>query len=147
MARNLYLGFGSGLLAGVLGTIGMTGGRAVPRAMAQVPELPTGLREVGAPARVPEIPPPIVKVAPPPAPAQPGAPPDRSPFDPESPAPGDVPAPVLLPSHRFQISTWAYPGTSGMSPPSYGAYLVDTQTGKVWASKDGGRMKPVPKSE
>jgi hypothetical protein len=36
MSRNLYLGFGAGLLAGVLGTIGLTGGHVLPRAMAQV---------------------------------------------------------------------------------------------------------------
>src|SRR3954454_6992778 len=36
MRRTGLIGFGAGLLAGVVGTIALTGGHAVPRALAQV---------------------------------------------------------------------------------------------------------------
>ncbi|XZE19402.1 hypothetical protein SH449x_004721 [Pirellulaceae bacterium SH449] len=33
---------------------------------------------------------------------------------------------------RFQISAWAYTGSSNHGPTN-GAYIIDTRTGKVWA--------------
>jgi hypothetical protein len=47
--------------------------------------------------------------------------------------------PSLAP--RFQVSAWAYPATLNGSNSdqrqlaSFGAYIVDTQTGKVWHSE------------
>jgi hypothetical protein len=91
---NGLVGFGAGLLAGVLLTIVLSGGQEVPRAMAQAP--PT--------------------------------------------APG--------PSQRYALSAWSYPGTANdtrgsISPASYGAYIVDAQTGKVWVSTDGANLKQI----
>ena len=79
---NLLVGFGLGLLSGLLGAVVFLGGQA-PRAFAQAP----------------------------PAPA-----------------------------HRFAISAWAQSGSQGVSP-SNGAYLLDTESGKVWSIV--GNQKPV----
>jgi hypothetical protein len=47
---------------------------------------------------------------------------------------------------RYEFKVWAYPGSSGERgpfPPSHGAYVLDTATGKLWQTTDGGNLKPV----
>ena len=91
--RNLSIGFVAGLLAGVLGTIALTGGPAVPRAMAQNQATQPGLTQ------------------------------------------------------RYELSSWAHPasysGTGNFSGASHGAYILDTQTGKVWQVSEGGQPKAL----
>jgi hypothetical protein len=88
--KNSFVGFGAGLVAGVVATIALSGGQEIPRAMAQDP--------------------------------QPAA------------------------SHRYLMQSWAYP--AAVSPttsyaPGSGAYILDTQSGKVWVSKEGGRLQSI----
>jgi hypothetical protein len=45
--RNRFIGFGAGLLAGVVVTIALSGGHAVPPALAQAP--PASPADLGAP--------------------------------------------------------------------------------------------------
>jgi hypothetical protein len=54
------------------------------------------------------------------------------------------PAPV----QRYQLSTWAYPagsiGTTGSgSMAAHGAYVLDTQTGKVWQIREEGKPQLI----
>ena len=56
-------------------------------------------------------------------------------------------APLSAPG-RFQVAAWAYPGAmggvgAGSIPSSHGAYILDTQTGKAWQTKDGGALEPI----
>jgi hypothetical protein len=43
---------------------------------------------------------------------------------------------------RYQVSSWAQTGSPGM-PPAFGAYVLDTQTGQLWISRDGEGLKPA----
>jgi hypothetical protein len=49
-------------------------------------------------------------------------------------------------TQRYQVSSWAHPGAGGIAP-SHGAYIIDTQTGKVWGGREGERLKPVGRVE
>src|SRR4051794_24230091 len=60
----------------------------------------------------------------------------------EQPRPATVQPPQVPtqpPVHRYQISAWAQPGatrdTGGFIRPEHGAYVLDTQSGKVWEIK------------
>lgn len=49
---------------------------------------------------------------------------------------------------RYQIAAWAYPARSIQSSdssnqPSHGAYILDTQSGKVWQVIEGGKPEPI----
>ena len=92
--RQLLVGFGGGLIAGLAVGAGWLGGRALPRAEAQ---------------------------------------------------PGRAEPP------RFELKTWAYPGTAqgngGVIPGSHGAYILDTATGKLWQSKDGGQIATLGQAQ
>jgi hypothetical protein len=47
---------------------------------------------------------------------------------------------------RYQVSSWAHPGAMserGSMAPSFGAYVLDTETGKLWLSRDGGELQQV----
>ena len=51
-------------------------------------------------------------------------------------------------TRRFQISAWAHPAgthtiTGGGSNAMHGAYVLDTQTGKVWRIREGGKPEPI----
>jgi hypothetical protein len=46
------------------------------------------------------------------------------------------------PAGRYQISAWAHPG-NGALLPSHGAYLLDTQTGRMWRIIDDGELRRV----
>lgn len=51
-------------------------------------------------------------------------------------------------TQRFQISAWAHPAgtysnTGVGSNAMHGAYVLDTQTGKVWQIKEGGKPEPI----
>ena len=35
-------------------------------------------------------------------------------------------------ANRFQVSAFAYPASEQLNQPMYGAYIIDTVTGKVW---------------
>jgi hypothetical protein len=52
-------------------------------------------------------------------------------------------------SQRYQIATWSYPGLQNagnvVGQPSYGAYILDTQTGSVWVSHPGQRLESIGK--
>lgn len=92
--RDLSLGFGAGLAAGVAAAAVLTGfdGRGTSRAAAQ---------------------PPPVTAAP-----------------------------------RFQVSAWSYPATASsggavVSPASFGAYALDTRSGKVWLIRQNGNPEPL----
>lgn len=47
----------------------------------------------------------------------------------------------------FWISTWAHPpafGPNGASiAASHGAYILDTRRGRVWLTKDGGKLQEI----
>jgi hypothetical protein len=47
---------------------------------------------------------------------------------------------------RYVMRTWEYPGhaySSGSNSGSFGAFILDTQNGKVWMSKDGGKLQEL----
>jgi hypothetical protein len=51
---------------------------------------------------------------------------------------------------RYQISAWAFPAGSagpggGGSAASYGAYILDTESGKVWLVKEGNKPQALEK--
>ena len=52
-------------------------------------------------------------------------------------------------TQRYQLAAWAYPGKSGGNSdgsayqPSHGAYILDTQSGKVWQIRAGGKLESV----
>jgi hypothetical protein len=125
--RDLYLAFVAGVLVGALGMLAITGGRDATRAMAQ--------QGIGEPSLVAQVTPEpaLIEsgpgVLPPPVPVLPrGMPPSASPaaLDPDEPSVTALePVPALLPTPRYQISAFA--GQVG-----HGAYVIDTQTGKVW---------------
>src|SRR4051794_5792045 len=98
LKRDLVIGFGSGLIVGLVTALGWFGGHALPRVAAQA----------------------VPRVA---AQAAPAAPP------------------------QYQMATWAYPatahGTGGVSSGSFGVFILDTQTGKTWQSKDGGKLQSL----
>jgi hypothetical protein len=101
MSRNFCLGFGAGLLAGVVGTMAPMGGRVVSRAMAQDPNT---------------------------TPTVPGR------------------------TQRYELSSWAHPAAYNAqgninSREEHGAYILDTQTGKVWQVKEGGEPRSLGKIE
>jgi hypothetical protein len=53
-------------------------------------------------------------------------------------------------SPRFQISAFGYPGTVGgpkLLDPNSGAYIVDTQDGRVWRVVGDGKPKLLGKAE
>ena len=47
---------------------------------------------------------------------------------------------------RYQVSAWAYAGSSGIAP-KHGAYLLDTQSGQLWLTVDGGEAQKIGKVE
>src|SRR4051794_36514144 len=57
--------------------------------------------------------------------------------------------PQLSPAvQRYQMSAWAFPAGSlganlGGSAASYGAYILDTQSGKVWLVKEGSKPQEL----
>jgi hypothetical protein len=56
-------------------------------------------------------------------------------------------APPAAPQ-RYQIAAWAHPagsvGTNGGGTNAmHGAYILDTQTGKVWEVNGGGQLRPL----
>jgi len=81
---NFSVGFGVGILVGILGTIALMGGQDVPRARAQDQATTPGLQQ------------------------------------------------------RYQLSSWAHAGASNGSGAMHGAFILDTQTGKVWQIRAGG---------
>ena len=111
--RNLFVGFGAGVLAGGVATIILMGGRTSPRAMAQDVQPPRILVPAREPA--PDVPPPAPAPAGEPAPAL-VPPPQAQPI----PAEAVPPPPAATP--RYQISTWAHPGGPGENA-GHGAYI------------------------
>jgi hypothetical protein len=97
MARKqLVAGFVLGVFTTLAVVLVLSGGREMPRAMAQPAEAP--------------------------------------------PTPGAV--------GRYLASVWAHPGAVGAAgagsyQPSHGAYLLDTQTGRVWMIDEGGRSTSI----
>jgi hypothetical protein len=125
--RNLFVGFGAGVLAGGVATIILMGGRTSPRAMAQDVQPPRILVPAREPA--PNVPPPAPAPAGEPAPAL-VPPPQAQPIPAEA-----VPPPPPAATQRYQISAWAQSGTVGPGGGpggSHGAYVIDTQSGEVW---------------
>jgi hypothetical protein len=91
--RNLVLGFGAGLVAGLVTAVGWFGGHAMPKARAQA--------VAGAP-------------------------------------------------QRFQMTTWAYHGTANQNSfwqGSFGVFILDGTTGKVWMSRDGGKLVSIGQAQ
>ena len=87
--KNLFVGFLTGLLLGVVVAVVLSGGYASPRAMAQAQQ-PTAAAQ------------------------------------------------------RYQLAAWRHPagsvGTSGSGTQAmHGAYILDTQNGKVWEIREGGK--------
>jgi hypothetical protein len=93
--RNLVLGFWAGLIVGVIFTIALSVGLALPRAAAQAqPKEPTATVQ------------------------------------------------------RYQVSAWAYPALptgpgGGGSSAMHGAYVLDTQSGKLWRIREDAKPEPV----
>jgi hypothetical protein len=51
---------------------------------------------------------------------------------------------------RFQFSTWAYPGAAGVNAnhdPAHGAFVLDTQTGKLWETQNGSELRSVGQAQ
>jgi hypothetical protein len=49
---------------------------------------------------------------------------------------------------RYQLMTWSYPGlmnqqTGTATPPSYGAYVLDTSNGHLWRTAERGGLEMV----
>jgi len=52
----------------------------------------------------------------------------------------------VVQNQRYQMSTWAYPSGSaggGGSMSSFGAYIFDSQTGRLWLVREQNKPEPV----
>ena len=148
MTRKVFLaGIALGMLVGMGVTAVFWNGPYVRRALAQreaPPEIPPSIeREPVPPSRLI------------PGRAMPGLPTGpRSPFERDAlpPQPGDSNPETVHPDNanlpsigvgRYQISAWAHAGSAGINVASHGAYVIDTQTGEVWAVGNGKKPELV----